>query len=524
VPGAVGWWRDSVLYHVYVRSFADADGDGVGDLRGVLSRLDHLEWLGVDALWLSPTGRSPNDDYGYDVCSYDEVDPELGTNADLEELIREAGTRGIGIVLDLVPNHTSDRHPWFVDAVSSRESAHRDWYVWADPAPGGGPPSNWKSIFGGDAWELDEASGQYLLHNFLESMPDLNWWNEDVRAEFERILRSWFDLGVLGVRIDVAHALIHDRELRDNPVARPEDGETAMRLGQFMAHNMNRPEVLDIYRRWHDLAAGYEPQRLLLGETYVVDLERLADFYDGDGLHLGMNFAFVHAELDELPTVVDETFAALPDDAWPVWVASSHDHVRFPTRWANGDEARARLALVALLTQRGTPILYQGDELVMEQVEVPFERVLDPVGRRFWPEQKGRDGSRTPIPWEPGPGHGFTRPDVEPWLPFGEHEGRTVADQRDDPGSALHLARDLLALRRREADLREGAYERLEAPAGIWAYRRGDAIGVVLNLGDEPAAAPLAGTTLLATDRHGEGVPFDGDLAPGRGLVLSLDG
>jgi alpha-glucosidase len=515
----MGWWREAVLYHVYVRSFADSDGDGVGDLRGLISRLDHLQWLGVDAVWLSPTGRSPNEDWGYDVCSYDEVDPELGTNGDLEELIREAGTRGIKVVLDLVPNHTSDRHPWFSDP------DRRDWYVWADPAPDGGPPNNWKSIFGGSAWELDEASGRYYLHNFLVSMPDLNWWNEEVRAEFERLLRRWFDLGVAGIRIDVAHGLIHDRRLRDNPPARLGDDETVQRLGQYMAYNLNRPEVREIYRSWRRLADGYDPQRLLLGETYVVDIERLATFYaGGDGLHLSMNFAFVHAELNELPGVVAQTEATLPPGAWPVWVASSHDHVRFPTRWAGGEGALARCALMALLTLRGTPVLYQGDELLMEQVDVPFERLRDPVGRRFWPEQAGRDGSRTPIPWQPREGYGFTAPGVEPWLPFGEHDGRTAAEQRADPKSALHLTRDLLALRRSEPDLREGAYEPLDAPPGVWAYRRGERIVVALNLSDEPARVPLRGRILMSTARDRDGERIDGlALERAEGAVFEHD-
>ena len=509
------WWRDAVIYHVYVRSFADSDGDGVGDLRGLIERLDRVEWLGVDAIWLSPIGRSPNDDWGYDACSYDEVDPELGTNADLEELIREAGARGLKVVLDLVPNHTSDRHPWFGDP------ARRDWYVWADPAPEGGPPNNWLSIFGGSAWQLDEASGRYYLHNFLPSMPDLNWWNPDVRAEFEAILRRWFDLGVAGVRVDVAHGLVHDRELRDNPPAKPGDGETLLRIGQFPKYSLNRPEVFDVYRSWRRLADGYDPPRLLLGETYVVDLRRLAEFYErGDGLNLGMNFALVHAELDELPQVVAETEAALPAEAWPVLLGSSHDHVRFPTRWAGGDEALARCALVALLTLRGTPILFQGDELLLEQVEVPRERLRDPVGVRGWPERKGRDGSRTPIPWEPGEGYGFTRAGVEPWLPFGWHDGQTWAEQRDDPGSALTLARDLLALRRREPDLREGAYEQLDAPAGVWAYRRGAGAVVALNLGSPAATVDLTGTVVVSTDRRGEGEPFGGELPAGQGVVL----
>jgi alpha-glucosidase len=498
-----------VLYHVYVRSFADTNGDGVGDLRGVVSRLDHLEWLGIDAIWLSPIGRSPNEDWGYDVCSYDEVDPELGANADLEELIREAGARGIRVVLDLVPNHTSDRHPWFADG------KRPDWYVWADPAPDGGPPNNWRSIFGGSAWQLDEASGRCYLHNFLVSMPDLNWWNDEVRDAFEGILRRWFDLGVAGVRIDVAHGLLHDRRLRDNPPARPEDGETPRRLGQRLEYSLNRPEVRDVYRTWRTVAEGYAEHRLLLGETYVLELDRLATFYEGDvGLHLAMNFPFVHADLDEVPDVVDETLARLPPEAWPVWFGSSHDHVRFPTRWANGSEVLARCALTALLTLPGTPILYYGDELLLTQVDVPHEELRDPVGKTFWPEERGRDGSRTPMPWEAVDGYGFTTPGVEPWLRFGGRDGRTVAEQRDDPGSPLNLTRALLALRRAEPDLRSRAFERLEAPAGVWAYRRGS-IAVALNLTTESQPSPVAGEHLLST----VGLSSPG-LAPGEGRVI----
>jgi alpha-glucosidase len=496
-----------VLYHVYVRSFADSNGDGVGDLRGVLSRLDHLEWLGIDAVWLSPVGRSPNDDWGYDVCSYEEVDQELGTNADLEELIREAGARGIRIVLDLVPNHTSDRHPWFADG------RRPDWYVWAEPASDGGPPNNWKAIFGGSAWQRDEQSGRYYLHNFLTSMPDLNWWNEEVRAEFEGVLRRWFDLGVAGVRIDVAHGLLHDRRLRDNPPAGPDDAETPRRLGQLPTYNLNQPDVLDVYRSWRSLADGYDEQRLLLGETYVLELDRLATFYEGDvGLHLAMNFPFVHADLDELPDVVDATLARLPDGAWPVWFGSSHDHVRFPTRWANGNDGLARCALTALLTLPGTPILYYGDELLLPQVDVPHAELRDPVGKIFWPDLPGRDGSRTPMPWEPGDGHGFTAPGVEPWLRFGDRSGRSVAEQRDHPRSALSLCREVLALRRHEADLRSRDYERLDAPKGVWVYRRGERTLVAINLTGRSTEVEVDGTIRLSTQLDHAGESTEGRL------------
>ena len=263
------WWRDGVLYQIYVRSFADSNGDGIGDLRGVIEHLDHLGWLGVDGVWLSPVNPSPDLDWGYDVSDYRDVHPDLGDLRTLDELVGEAGSRGIRILLDLVPNHTSDRHPWFVDARSSRDAAHRDWYVWADPRADGSPPNNWRSIFGGSAWELDPTTGQYYLHNFLPEQPDLNWWNEEVRHEFDDILRFWFDRGIAGFRIDVANGLIHDPELRDNPAATEDDPPEIRRRGQRQVYNLNRPEVHEIYSRLADdrgrLRSASDPRRRNVG-------------------------------------------------------------------------------------------------------------------------------------------------------------------------------------------------------------------------------------------------------------------
>ena len=517
----MSWWRNGILYQIYPRSFADADGDGVGDLRGILGRLDYLEWLGVDGLWLSPVNPSPNRDWGYDVSDFTGVHPELGTIEELDEVIAEARRRGIRILLDLVPNHTSDEHPWFAESRASRDSPKRDWYVWTDR------PSNWISVFGGSAWTLDEATGEHYLHNFLREQPDLNWWSEGVRDEFDRILRFWFDRGVAGFRIDVAHALVHDRELRDNALPGPEDDERLRRFGQRFDRSMNQPEVHDVYRRWRALADGYEEPRILLGETYVMKLDRVAEFYgDDDQLNLAFNFAFVHAGLDadELRAIVEGTEAALPESAWPVWTGSNHDVARFPTRWAHGDEARARAALVLLLTLRGTPVLYYGDELLMENVPVPREMARDPIGLRAWADARGRDGERTPMPWQPGEGHGFTRPGVVPWLPFGAHDGRTVAEQRDDPDSALRLTRDLIALRRERADLHAGTYATLPAPAGAWAFRRGERTAVALNLSSRPVELDLRGRVLLGTRRVRDGEPVDGlELAPAETVVVELE-
>jgi alpha-glucosidase len=519
----VAWWRDGVLYQIYPRSFADANGDGIGDLRGVLDRLDHLEWLGVDAFWLNPVHPSPNADWGYDVSDYTDVHPELGTLADLDALVAEAGRRDIRVLLDLVPNHTSDRHAWFAESRSSRDAPRRDWYVWTDR------PNNWVSVFGGSAWTLDERTGQYYLHNFLPEQPDLNWWSEGVRDAFDEILRIWFDRGVAGFRIDVAHALVKDRELRDNTPAGPDDDVRLRRIGQRLDHSMNRPEVHDVYRRWRTLADGYEEPRILVGETYVVDVDRMASFYGSgeDELHLAFNFAFVHAPFDAaaLRTVVEATERMLPERAWPVWTGSNHDVPRFPTRWCDGDEQLGRCALVALLTLRGTPVLYYGDELLLEWVDVPREAIRDPVGLRRWPDEPGRDGTRTPMPWQPDDGYGFTRAGVQPWLPFGAHDGRTVAEQRDDPDSALRLTRDLIALRRSRSDLHAGSYASLETPEDVWAWRRGEHTAVVLNLSRREVELALSGTVLLSTLRDRDGAaasPLRVD--PREALVLDVIG
>jgi alpha-glucosidase len=507
MPGA--WWQNAVIYQVYPRSFADSNGDGVGDLPGVVSRLDHLEWLGVDAVWLSPTFPSPNADWGYDVADYLGVHPDLGTPADLERLIVEAGRRHIRVLLDLVPNHTSDRHPWFGDP------AKRGWYVWRDPRPDGSPPNNWRSVFGGPAWTFAPEHGQYYLHNFLPQQPDLDWWNEAVRAAFDEILRYWFDRGVAGFRIDVAHALVKDPQLRDNPPAQPGDPLVWARMGQRPVHNFGLPEGVDVHRRWRRVAEEYDPTRLLLGETYVLDLDTLLQYVVPDGLQLCMNLTFLHAPFVArgLARVVAATERRLPEWATPVWHASSHDDPRFATRWCDGDEELAKCALVALLTLRGAAILYQGDEIGLETVDVPPERRHD---------MARRDECRTPMVWRDEEGAGFTSPGVEPWLPIGTR-GRNVAAQRADPGSTLILTRDLIELRRRRG-LLSGEYEQLDAPAGVWAFRRGGGAVVALNLGRRPARLDaVEGAIVLCTDRSRDGEVLSGglELRPHEAVVAS---
>ena len=522
-------WRDGVLYQIYPRSFADSDGDGIGDLRGILARLDHLEWLGVEGVWLNPTMPSPNDDWGYDVSDYCGVHPDLGTIEDLDALVAAARERGIGVLLDLVPNHTSDRHAWFVDAVSGRHARHRDFYVWADPRPDGGPPNNWLSNFGGSAWQLHEPTGQYYLNNFLPSQPDLNWWNDEVRDAFDEVLGFWFERGIAGFRIDVCHAIVKDHELRDDPAATPDDHPLIRKRGHKQVFSMNRPEVHDVLRRWRGVADSQDPPRVLVGETYVLDLDSLMPYYGQgeDELHLAFNFLFVHAplEADVLRTIVEGVEHRIPDAAWPVYTGSNHDAGRLTTRWAGDDERRARVALMMLLTLRGTPFLYYGDELALPDVPLDPETALDPVARRTGDPSRNRDVCRTPMPWTDAPGGGFTAAEATPWLPFGDLAACNVAAQREDPGSVLHFVRDLIALRREHADLTSGSYATLPAPAGAWAWRRGERFTVALNLSDaEVGFATADGRVAVATDRARDGEAVTGDLrlGPYEGVVVEL--
>jgi alpha-glucosidase len=467
------WWRNGVLYQVYPRSFADSNNDGVGDIAGIRDRLDYLEWLGIDGVWLNPTFPSPNKDWGYDVSDYGSVHPDLGTLHDLDRLVADAEARGIRVLLDLVPAHTSDRHDWFADSRASREASKRSWYLWRDEA------TVQESVFGGPAWTYDELTQQHYHHLFLPEQPDLNWMNPAVRDAFDEVLRFWFDRGIAGFRIDVVHELVKD------PPERP-----------------NKSEIHQVLRRWRTLADGYDPERVLVGETWV-ELDELASFYGttNDELHLAFNFAFVFAALNarERAELVSRTSALLPEGAWPVWTLSNHDVVRFPTRLCGGDDAKTKAVLLFLLTLRGTPVLYYGDELGMRQVEIPPERILD---------VHDRDGARTPMPWG----------DVDwrdPWLPLGTNTP-TVSVQREDTGSVLTFCRDLLRLRRAHADLTAGSYAELGRDGGVWSWRRGEQIAVAVNLSEEGAESKLEGDVLLSTQGRGE-LPV---LAPWEGVVV----
>ena len=523
------WWHSGVLYQIYTRSFADSNGDGVGDLVGIMSRLDYLADLGVDGIWLTPVTPSPNADWGYDVSDYCAVDPVLGSLSDLDDLVGACAERDMRVVLDIVPNHSSDQHAWFRDARTSRSARYRNYYVWADGKADGSPPNNWVSVFGGGpAWSLDPATSQYYLHNFLPEQPDLNWWEPGVHQAFEEILRFWFDRGVAGFRIDVCHGIVKDALLRDNPVSTEADLWVHQIFGQRPVYNANRPEVHDILRSWRRLADGYEPGRLLMGETNVEELSTLVSYYGTgtDELNLALNFVLIESgfEAESLRGVVDSTEALLPPGAWPVWTGSNHDISRLATRWAGGDRAKARLALLMLLTLRGTPVLYQGDELGLTDTTLEHADLRDPVGLRFWPAYAGRDPVRTPMPWSQDPGAGFTRPGVTPWLPFGDLAAYNVEDQLADSDSTMRLVQEILKLRRRTPDLHSGAYTPLPAPDGVWLWRRGDRTFVALNFSDSQKTLPgIDGQVVVSTGRGSGGRSTAQSLAlgPWEGAVVA---
>ncbi|GAA2293442.1 alpha-amylase family glycosyl hydrolase [Actinomadura luteofluorescens] len=520
------WWHGATLYHVYVRSFQDADGDGHGDLRGLISRLDYLRWLGIDGLWLSPTMPSPNHDWGYDVSDYRGVHPDLGTLDDLDDLVSQARERGIRVLLDLVPNHTSSEHPWFVEARSGTDSHYRDYYVWAPPKSDGSAPNNWLDDTGEPAWTWDEKSGEYYLHNFLPEQPDLNWWNPAVHAEFDAVMDFWFDRGIAGFRIDVANGLYKDARLRDNP---KHDGayiygrEVQGRYGLQHLYNFNQPEVHEVYRHWRRRAESRPEAPLLLGETWVARVDELAPYYgDGDQLQLGFNFPFIFApfEAPALARMTAESLAAFPTGACPIWAGSNHDLPRMATRWAQGDERRTRLAHTVLAMLPGTYALYYGDELGMTDSDIPAHLHRDPLtaGERNgqWP----RDNARAPMRWDRTPGAGFTT--GEPWLPLPDDESVNVADQRASATSTLALVRALIGLRDEHFAGEVARYREVEVSETRWVFTSGP-LTVVAGFSAEPQQVDVPGVPVLSSATVREDLPAAGSrplLRPWEALVL----
>jgi alpha-glucosidase len=520
---AAYWWQAGTIYQIYPRSFQDSDGDGIGDLNGIAARLDHLVSLGVDALWISPIFPSPMADFGYDVADYCDVDPRFGTLADFDVLLAAAHAKGLKLLLDFVPNHTSDQHRWFVESRSSRTSPKRHWYLWHDAAPGGGPPNNWISDFGGSAWGWDEATGQYYYHAFLKEQPDLNWRNADVRAAMMDVLRFWLDRGVDGFRIDVLWHMVKVEGFPDNPpnpAYHPAMGEMHSVL---QLNSTDQPEVHDIAEEMRAIADSYSGDRVLIGEIYL-PIDRLMHYYGRaqPGVHLPFNFQLIEAPWNAraLARLIADYEAALPPGGWPNWVLGNHDRPRIASRVG---QAQARIAAMLLLTLRGTPTLYYGDELGLEDVAIPPDRVRDPRELREPGLGLGRDPVRTPMPWDDSAQAGFTT--GVPWLPLGpDWRTRNVAAEAVAPGSPLALHRALLALRRAHPALAIGDFALIEAEGDVLAYERrlGDErIVVALNLGGEaqPFVLP-AGRLLLSTL---PGMPAATHLRPDEGVILLAD-
>lgn len=519
------WWHDAAIYQVYPRSFQDTSGDGIGDLAGIRQRLGYLRDLGVGAIWLSPIFKSPMADFGYDIADYRAIDALFGDMAEFEALLRDTHAHGLKLLLDFVPNHTSDEHPWFVESRSSRDNPKRDWYIWRDPAPDGGPPNNWRSNFGGSAWAWDEATGQYFYHAFLEKQPDLNWRNPQVREAMYDVLRFWLDKGVDGFRVDVIWHLAKDPEFRDNP-PNPSWEPDQPEIQRFQQkYSADQPYVHRIIAELREVVDSY-PDRLLIGEIYL-PLDRLVTYYgeSNRGLHLPFNFQLIQApwRAEVIRDLIDEYEAALPEGGWPNWVLSNHDKPRIAARVG---EAQARVAAMLLLTLRGTPTLYYGDELGMGDTHIPPDRIKDPWARNEPEASFNRDEARTPMQWTAEPFGGFS--EVEPWLPLtDDYRTRNVGRQQEDAGSMLSLHRALLSLRDRFADLRQGAYRPIDAGPAILAYRRGERIAVVLNLSEE--AAPLrpsdafrGGEVLLCASSGKAGGAVPSRLNGGEGLIVRL--
>ena len=466
------WWQRGIIYQIYPRSFLDSNGDGVGDLPGIVSRLDYLRWLGVDALWLSPIYPSPMADFGYDISNYTDVHPLFGTLQDLDTLLEQAHQRDLKLILDFVPNHTSDEHPWFQQARSSRTNEKRDWYIWRDPAPDGGPPNNWMSRFGGSAWQFDEHTGQYYLHLYDVKQPDLNWRNPKVRQAMYEVLRFWLDRGVDGFRIDALEVLLKDEQFRDNPMNpewKPGDPPNTRLIEHYI---VDQPGMHGIMQEMRALTENYG-QRVLIGELYL-PVERLMPYYGErlDEIHLPFNFQFVTMPTWEASTirqVVDAYESALPEGAWPNWVLGNHDRSRIATRVGR---EQARLTQMLLLTLRGTPTCYYGEELGMHDIALPREVMQDPLAREH-PEYS-RDRVRSPMQWDGSPNAGFCPPGTEPWLPLpADYQQINVAVEREDPHSLLTLTRRLIELRRSTLALTTGSYRPIEGvPDGCFVYLR----------------------------------------------------
>ncbi|HEY9285074.1 MAG TPA: alpha-glucosidase [Pyrinomonadaceae bacterium] len=541
------WWQRAVFYEIYPRSFQDSNGDGVGDLNGITRRLDYLRSLGVDAVWITPFYPSPQVDFGYDVSDYEAVDPQFGTLADFDRLVREAHKRRIKVVIDFVLNHTSDQHPFFVESRSSKTNPKRDWYVWHDPKADGSRPNNWSSSFGPVAWTMDEGTGQYYYHYFYPQQPELNWRNPEVERRMLETIRFWLKRGADGFRLDAVNYLYEDPQLRDNPVlAELRFGSTTERE-QEKKYNRDLPEVQDAMVRLRAFNDRVNPESVLVGEAYVPKWEELMRYYgpSDNGVHLPFNFFLVmEPARSQLKASVFRDVIAASERAlqgrWTTYVLSNHDIPRHYDRLGDGknNDEIAKLTATMLLTLRGTPFLYYGEEIGMVTTEPKtVEEVRDPVGKRYWPLRKGRDGERTPMQWDSSAHAGFTAPSATPWLPVPPSaREKNVAAQAGDPASLLSFYRRLIALRRRSPALLDGDYDAIGSDPHVYAYRRGargQTAIVALNMSAERRAfrlpppaggGPFVYSVALSSrpaPAHGRNVSGELSLAPFEAVILT---
>jgi alpha-glucosidase len=535
------WWQEGLVYQIYPRSFQDSNADGIGDLPGIIQRLDYLQSLKVDIIWLSPIYPSPMHDFGYDVSDYTDIHPMFGTMDDFDRLLAEVHHRGMKLILDLVPNHTSDEHPWFVDSRSSRANPKRGWYIWRDPAPDGGPPNNWLSLFGGPAWTYDDKSGQYYLHQFVKQQPELNYRHPAVLPAMQNVMRFWLDKGLDGFRVDVIWLMWKDDHFRDEPVNPGWDGVWPFLQLQHI-YTQNLPGVHDLIRSMRAVLDEYD-DRMMVGEIYL-PVQELVRYYGrhNDECHLPFNFGLIATDdykpfpwnAEAVRQRVEAYEAALPEGGWPNWVLGNHDQHRLATRVG---PAQARVATMLLLTLRGTPTCYYGDEIGLENVSIPPDKVQDPpaVNQPDIADIVGRDPARTPMQWDSSPNAGFTPAGVTPWLPpADDYARRNVIKQEADPTSSLNLFRVLSDLRRTEVALSVGDYASVAVAADdVFAYTRtapdADHFLIILNFGSDAhelnlnEVAPSA-SIAVASDLNRRGsVDLSGlELGPNEGLVLRL--
>ena len=520
------WWQSGTIYQIYPRSFQDSNGDGIGDLAGIIGRLPYLRQLGIDAIWLSPIFPSPMADFGYDISDYIGIHPIFGTSDDFDALVAAAHGAGLKIILDLVPNHTSDQHAWFLESRSSRDNPKRDWYIWRDAKPDGSAPTNWMSEFGGSAWAWDEATRQYYYHAFLDKQPDLNWRNPEVRHAIYEVMRFWLRRGIDGFRVDVIWHLIKDDEFRDNPLNPNYSAGRPPHESVLALYSSDRPETLDVVSEMRRVVDEFD-DRVLIGEVYL-PVERLVAYYGRDlgGAHLPFNFALLSAPWNahEIGDLIARYEAALPFGAWPNWVLGNHDRPRIASRVG---AAQARVAAMLLLTLRGTPTLYYGDEIGMKQLPIPPDKVQDPFEKNVPGIGVGRDGCRTPMQWGITENAGFTT--GEPWLPLAEDfASNNAAVLASDPHSILSLYVKLIDLRKHQPELVFGDYTPQPTAGDLLSYRRsydGQTLLVALNLGSSPQSMHVEGGEILLSthlDRKGENVSGPLELRADEGVIVRL--